>query len=93
MKIVRTRTVKQGGQRAQDTPGTRPFATFMPDDGGPRFPHVPAAMQQVSASVRQWLIVVAGIARVEFRRLYGYAMVFAIPWFVLGVVLFTLLPA
>jgi short-chain fatty acids transporter len=40
-----------------------------------------------------WMVVVAGIARVEFRRLYGYAMVFAIPWFVLGVVLFTLLPA
>lgn len=61
MKIVRMRTVKQGGQRAQDTPGTRSFATFMPDDDGRRFPHVPAAMQQVPASVRQWLIVVAGM--------------------------------
>ncbi len=40
-----------------------------------------------------WMVVVAGIARVDFRRLYGYAMVFAVPWFVLGVAIFTLLPA
>lgn len=33
----------------------------MPDDAAARFAHGPAAMQQVPASVRQWLIVVAGM--------------------------------
>ncbi len=33
----------------------------MPDDAAAAFPHGPAAMQQVPASVRQWLIVVAGM--------------------------------
>jgi cytochrome c oxidase assembly protein subunit 15 len=33
----------------------------MPDDAAVSFAHGPAAMQQVPASVRQWLIVVAGM--------------------------------
>ncbi len=55
--FVREPLNKADGER-KTTPS---FATFMPDDGGFRFPHVPAAMQQVPASVRQWLIVVAGM--------------------------------
>lgn len=55
--FVREPLNKAAGER-KTTPS---FATFMPDDGGSRFPHVPAAMQQVPASVRQWLIVVAGM--------------------------------
>ena len=33
----------------------------MPNDGAARLPHVLPAMQQVPASVRLWLIVVAGM--------------------------------
>ncbi len=40
-----------------------------------------------------WVIVVASIARVDFRSIFGYGLIFAALWFVLGVGLFTLLPA
>ena len=37
------------------------FATLLPDDAPRRFTHGPARMQPVSASVRNWLIVVAAM--------------------------------
>lgn len=39
-----------------------------------------------------WYVVVAGIARVDFRKFFGYGMIFAALWFVVGVLVFTLLP-
>jgi short-chain fatty acids transporter len=39
-----------------------------------------------------WYVVVAGIARLDFRRFFGYGLIFAALWFVIGVVSFTLLP-
>ncbi|MCL6611140.1 MAG: TIGR00366 family protein [Peptococcaceae bacterium] len=39
-----------------------------------------------------WYVVAAGIARVDFRKFYGYGLVFSALWFVIGVLVFTLLP-
>lgn len=39
-----------------------------------------------------WYVVVAGIARVDFRVFFGYSLVFAAIWFVIGVVVFTFAP-
>ena len=39
-----------------------------------------------------WYVVVAGIARVDFRVFFGYALIFAAIWFVIGVVVFTFAP-
>ncbi|SPF55164.1 putative Short chain fatty acid transporter [Candidatus Sulfopaludibacter sp. SbA4] len=39
-----------------------------------------------------WYVVVAGIARVDFRIFFGYALVFAAIWFAIGVVVFTFAP-
>jgi len=39
-----------------------------------------------------WYVVVAGIARIEFRRFLGYGLIFAPLWFLLGVLIFTFLP-
>lgn len=39
-----------------------------------------------------WAVVGAGIARVDFRLLFGYRLIFAIVWFVFGVLAFTFLP-
>jgi len=39
-----------------------------------------------------WYVVVAGIARVDFRTFFGYGMLFAAIWFVIGVVVFTFAP-
>lgn len=39
-----------------------------------------------------WYVVLAGIARVDFRKFYGYGLVFAALWFALGALVFTLLP-
>jgi short-chain fatty acids transporter len=39
-----------------------------------------------------WAVVGAGIARVDFRLLFGYRLIFAAIWFVFGVVAFTFLP-
>jgi short-chain fatty acids transporter len=36
-----------------------------------------------------WPVLVAGIARVDFRTFFGYGVVFGILWFVLGVAIFT----
>lgn len=40
-----------------------------------------------------WVVIGAGIARIDFRRFIGYNLVFASIWFVLGVLAFTFLPA
>ncbi len=40
-----------------------------------------------------WIVVAAGIARVDFRSFIGYNLVFSLLWFVLGVLAFTFLPA
>ena len=39
-----------------------------------------------------WPVVLAGIARVDFRVFFGYGVVFALLWFTLGVTIVTLLP-
>ena len=39
-----------------------------------------------------WIVVAASIARVNFRTIFGYGLVFAVLWFVLGVGIFTLMP-
>jgi len=36
-----------------------------------------------------WYVVVAGVARVNFRDFFGYGLIFALLWFVLGVLIFT----
>jgi short-chain fatty acids transporter len=39
-----------------------------------------------------WAVVGAGIARVDFRLMFGYRLIFAAIWFVMGVAAFTFLP-
>jgi short-chain fatty acids transporter len=39
-----------------------------------------------------WAVVGASIARIDFRLVFGYRIIFAIIWFVLGVLAFTFLP-
>ena len=39
-----------------------------------------------------WYVVVAGIARVDFRRFFGYGLLFAALWFVIGIIVFTFVP-
>jgi short subunit fatty acids transporter len=39
-----------------------------------------------------WYVVVAGIARLDFRSFCGYGLIFAAIWFVIGVVVFTFAP-
>jgi short-chain fatty acids transporter len=39
-----------------------------------------------------WAVVGAGIARVDFRLVFGYRLIFAAIWFVFGVIAFTFLP-
>lgn len=40
-----------------------------------------------------WVVVAASIARINFRTIFGYGLVFAVLWFVLGVGIFTFAPA
>jgi short subunit fatty acids transporter len=40
-----------------------------------------------------WFVISASIARIDFRRIFGYGLLFAALWFVIGVVSFTFLPA
>jgi short-chain fatty acids transporter len=37
-----------------------------------------------------WMILVAGVARVDFRKIYGFCLVFAALWFALGATIFTI---
>lgn len=39
-----------------------------------------------------WYVIVAGVARVNFREFFGYGLIFALLWFVLGVLVFTFAP-
>jgi len=39
-----------------------------------------------------WYVIVGGIARVNFREFFGYGLIFALLWFVLGVLIFTFAP-
>jgi len=39
-----------------------------------------------------WYVVVAGIARMDFRRFFGFGLIFAALWFVIGMIAFTFLP-
>jgi short-chain fatty acids transporter len=39
-----------------------------------------------------WYVIVAGVARVNFREFFGYGLIFAVLWFVLGVLIFTFAP-
>jgi short-chain fatty acids transporter len=39
-----------------------------------------------------WYVIVAGIARIDFRKFFGYGLIFAALWFILGVICFTFLP-
>ncbi|MEP7270807.1 MAG: TIGR00366 family protein [Acidobacteriota bacterium] len=39
-----------------------------------------------------WYVIVAGIARVDFRSFFGYGLIFAALWFVIGVIVFTFAP-
>lgn len=38
-----------------------------------------------------WYVVIAGVARIEFRKLLGYGLIFGPLWFLLGVLIFTFL--
>ena len=40
-----------------------------------------------------WIVIAAGIARIDFRTIFGYGLVFAVLWFIMGVGLFTFMPA
>ena len=39
-----------------------------------------------------WYVVVAGVARIDFRSFFGYGFLFAAIWFVIGIVVFTFAP-
>jgi short-chain fatty acids transporter len=39
-----------------------------------------------------WYVVVAGIVRIDFRSFFGYGLIFALLWFVIGVIVFTFAP-
>ncbi len=39
-----------------------------------------------------WYVVIAGIARVDFRTFFGYGVMFGVIWFVIGAVVFTFAP-
>jgi short-chain fatty acids transporter len=39
-----------------------------------------------------WYVVIAGIARVDFRVFFGYGLLFGAIWFVVGVIVFSLAP-
>ncbi len=39
-----------------------------------------------------WYVIIAGVAHVDFRSFFGYGLVFAAVWFVIGVVVFTFAP-
>ncbi len=39
-----------------------------------------------------WYVIAAGIARIDFRKFFGYGLIFALLWFILGVISFTFFP-
>jgi short-chain fatty acids transporter len=40
-----------------------------------------------------WVVIAAGVARIDFRQFIGYNVVYAALWFALGIICFTFLPA
>jgi short-chain fatty acids transporter len=40
-----------------------------------------------------WAVITGGMARIDFRRFIGYTVAFSLIWFILGVLIFTFLPA
>jgi short-chain fatty acids transporter len=40
-----------------------------------------------------WYLIIASMVRLDFRRCFGYGLVFAALWLVIGVLSFTFLPA
>ena len=36
-----------------------------------------------------WLVIVAGVARIDFRDIFGYCLIYAMLWFTVGVTIFT----
>ena len=39
-----------------------------------------------------WIVIAASIARIDFRAIFGYCLIYAAIWFVIGVGVFTLVP-
>jgi len=39
-----------------------------------------------------WYVVISGIARLDFRTFFGYGLIYAAIWFVIGAVVFTFAP-
>jgi short subunit fatty acids transporter len=39
-----------------------------------------------------WYVIIAGVAQVDFRSFFGYGLLFAAIWFVIGAVVFTFAP-
>ena len=39
-----------------------------------------------------WYVIVAGIARVDFRTFFGYGLIYAAIWFLIGAIVFTFAP-
>ena len=39
-----------------------------------------------------WYVIVAGVARVDFRTFFGYGLIYAALWFAIGAVVFTFAP-
>ncbi len=39
-----------------------------------------------------WYVIVAGIARIDFRKFFGYGLIYGAIWFILGVICFTVFP-
>jgi len=39
-----------------------------------------------------WYVIVAGVARIDFRTFFGYGLLYAALWFTIGVTVFTLAP-
>lgn len=39
-----------------------------------------------------WYVVVAGVARIDFRSFFGYGLIYAAIWFIIGAIVFTFAP-
>lgn len=39
-----------------------------------------------------WVVIAAGIARIDFRKVFGYCLIFSLLWFAIGVTVLTVTP-
>lgn len=39
-----------------------------------------------------WYVIIAAMARIDFRTFFGYGLAFAAIWFVVGIIVFTFAP-